>query len=162
MQAGRHLLSLINEVLDIAGIETGRRTLSREPVQIGEAACEALDLVRALGQNQDIEIRAELEGFDSRYVWADRQRLQQVLLNLLSNAIKYNRPGGAVTLACRQSGAETLRLAVTDTGPGIPPEGLARLFVPFERLEAAETGIEGTGLGLAFSKVFVEGMGGSI
>ncbi len=162
MKAGRHLLSVINEVLDIAGIETGRRTISREPVQICEAAYEALDMVRALAETRAIELRAELECSDGGYAWADRQRLQQVLLNLLSNAIKYNREGGAVTLACRQSGAETLRLAVTDTGLGIPPEGLAKLFAPFERLGAAEAGIEGTGLGLAFSKVFVEAMGGSI
>jgi CheY-like chemotaxis protein len=162
MTAGRHLLRLINEVLDIAGIETGRRTVSREPVSIGEVAFEALDMVGGLAATRDIEICASLEGCDDRYVWADRQRLQQVLLNLLSNAIKYNRPGGAVTLACTPSGAETLRLAVTDTGPGIPPEGVAKLFVPFERLGAAETGIEGTGLGLALSKIFVDSMGGSI
>ncbi len=162
MKAGRHLLRLINEVLDIAGIETGRRTITREPVQIGDAACEALDMVRALAETGGIEVRAQVESFDRCCVWADPQRLQQVLLNLLSNAIKYNRPGGSVILACRQSGAETLRLAVEDTGPGIPPEGLAKLFVPFERLKAADTGIEGTGLGLAFSKVFVEAMGGSL
>jgi CheY-like chemotaxis protein len=162
MKAGRHLLQLINEVLDIAGIETGRRTLSREPVQLGDAAYEALDMVRTLAQTQKIEIRAELERCDRLYVWADRQRLQQVLLNLLSNSIKYNRQGGAVTLACRQSGVERLRLEVTDTGLGISPEGMARLFVPFERLGAAESGIEGTGLGLSFSKIFVEAMGGSM
>ena len=162
MKAGRHLLQLINEVLDIAGIETGRRTLSREPVQLGDAAYEALDMVRMLAQTQKIEIRAELERCDRLYVWADRQRLQQVLLNLLSNSIKYNRQGGVVTLACRQSGVERLRLEVTDTGFGISPEGMARLFVPFERLGAAESGIEGTGLGLSFSKIFVEAMGGSM
>ena len=162
MTAGHHLLRLINEVLDIAGIETGRRTVSREPVQIGEAAFEALDMVGGLAATRHIEIRASLECCEDRYVWADRQRLQQVLLNLLSNAIKYNRPGGAVTLAGAPGGAETLRLAVTDTGLGIPPEGLAKLFVPFERLGAAETGIEGTGLGLALSKIFVDAMGGSL
>jgi PAS domain S-box-containing protein len=162
MTAGRHLLRLINEVLDIAGMETGRRTVSREPVHIGEVAFEALDMVGGLAGTQNIEIRASLECCDDRYVWADRQRLQQVLLNLLSNAIKYNRPGGTVTLAGRQNGAETIRLAVTDTGLGIPPEGLAKLFVPFERLGAAETGIEGTGLGLTLSKIFVDAMGGSI
>jgi CheY-like chemotaxis protein len=153
---------VINEVLDIAGIETGRRAISREPVQVSEVASETLDMVRALAETRAIEIRAELEGVAGRYVWADRQRLQQVLINLLSNAIKYNRQGGAVALACRQSGAEALRLQVTDTGLGIPPEALAKLFMPFERLGAAESGIEGTGLGLAFSKVFVEAMGGSI
>jgi len=163
MKAGRHLLSLINEVLDIAGIETGRRTLSREAVRIGEAAYEAMDMVHTLAEARGIKIRGEMQCCDSRYVLADRQRLQQVLLNLLSNAIKYNRQGGTVTLACRHTGvADTLRLAITDTGLGISPEGQTRLFVPFERLGAAESGIEGTGLGLAFTKLFVEAMGGSI
>jgi PAS domain S-box-containing protein len=162
MKAGRHLLLVINEVLDIAGIETGRKTITREPVQVCDAANEALDMVRALAEARAIELRFELECSEGSYVWADRQRLQQVLLNLLSNAIKYNRQGGAVTLACTQSGAETIRMAVMDTGLGIQPEGLSKVFTPFERLGAAEAGIEGTGLGLAFSKVFVEAMGGSI
>jgi PAS domain S-box-containing protein len=161
MKAGRHLLRLINEVLDIAGIE-GRRTLSKEPIQIGCAAHESLDLVRTLAETHNIELRAEFGSCEDAYVLADNQRLQQVLLNLLSNAIKYNREGGMVTLSCEPRPGENLRISVGDTGQGISPEGLAKLFVPFERLGAAESGIEGTGLGLSSSKIFVEAMGGSI
>jgi PAS domain S-box-containing protein len=157
MKAGRHLLRLINEVLDIAGIESGHRSLSRESVRIGDVARDALDMTRGLAMARRIEIRMELGSQGDDYVMADRQRLQQVLLNLLTNAVKYNRDGGAVTLACEQRQG-MVRISVSDTGPGISPAGLAKLFVPFERLEAAETGIEGTGLGLATSKIFVEAM----
>jgi PAS domain S-box-containing protein len=158
MKAGRHLLCLINEVLDIAGIESGRRSLSREPVRIGDVARDALDMTRGLALARSIEIRTELGLQEDDYVVADRQRLQQVLLNLLSNAVKYNRAGGTVTLACEERTEGEVRISVRDTGLGIPPEDLAKLFVPFERLGAAEAGIEGTGLGLASSKIFVEAM----
>ena len=160
MKGGRHLLRLINEVLDIAGIESGRRTLSREPVRIGDVARDALDMTRGLARARSIEIRTELGLQENDYVVADRQRLQQVLLNLLSNAVKYNRAGGTVTLTCEERTQGEVRISVRDTGLGIPPEGLAKLFVPFERLGAVETGIEGTGLGLASSKIFAEAMNG--
>jgi PAS domain S-box-containing protein len=162
MKAGRHLLSLINEVLDIAGIEAGRRSLSVEPVRLGEAASDALDMVRGLAAARSIKIRSELGLQADSYVRADRQRLQQVLLNLLSNAVKYNHHGGTITLACERQSEVAVRISVRDTGPGIAQENLGKLFVPFERLGAAETGIEGTGLGLASSKIFVEAMGSSI
>ncbi|MGA3239418.1 MAG: ATP-binding protein [Bryobacteraceae bacterium] len=158
MKAGRHLLCLINEVLDIAGIESGRRSLSREPVRIGDVARDALDMTRGLALARSIEIRTELGLQEDDYVVADRQRLQQVLLNLLSNAVKYNRAGGTVTLTCEDRTEGEVRISVRDTGLGIPPEDLAKLFVPFERLGAAEAGIEGTGLGLASSRIFVEAM----
>jgi PAS domain S-box-containing protein len=158
MKGGRHLLRLINEVLDIAGIESGRRSLSREPVRIGDVARDALDMTRGLALARSIEIRMELGLQEDDYVVADRQRLQQVLLNLLSNAVKYNRAGGTVTLTCEERTEGVVRISVRDTGLGISPEGLAKLFVPFERLQAAEAGIEGTGLGLASSKIFVEAM----
>src|SRR5690606_17167223 len=97
---------------------------------------------------------------------ADRQRLAQVLLNLLSNAVKYNRAGGRVSIYCDQiaspEGVEQVRIAVRDTGPGIPADKIDRLFVPFERLGAEQSHVEGTGLGLALSKRLVEAMGGSI
>jgi PAS domain S-box-containing protein len=158
MKAGRHLLCLINEVLDIAGIESGRRSLSREPVRIGDVARDALDMTRGLALARSIEIRTELGLQEDDYVVADRQRLQQVLLNLLSNAVKYNRAGGTVTLACEERNEGEVRISVRDTGLGIPPEDLAKLFVPFERLGAAEAGIEGTGLGLTSCRIFVEAM----
>jgi signal transduction histidine kinase/CheY-like chemotaxis protein len=161
LKGGRHLLSLINEVLDIARVETGRLAMSKEPVQVREAVEEALALVQPLATAADItvEVDGQLPGC---YVLADRQRLKQVLLNLLSNAIKYNRKGGAVRLSCSVRDGGTLELGVSDTGGGIAPEKLDRLFTPFDRLDADQTDIEGTGLGLALSKALMQAMGGSI
>jgi signal transduction histidine kinase/ActR/RegA family two-component response regulator len=161
LRAGRHLLELINEVLDLARIESGKMTISPEPVDIAELAGEAVDLIRPLAQARDVRLTTELET-GSAHVSADRQRLKQVLLNLLSNAVKYNRDGGAVTVSCDDAGAGRVRLQVNDTGPGIPAALMARLFEPFERLGAEQGHVEGTGLGLALSRQLVELMGGEI
>src|SRR5207247_3843098 len=101
-------------------------------------------------------------GGDPKTVVADRQRLRQVLLNLTSNAVKYNNPGGSITISCDDAGEGRVRLAVSDTGPGIPPDMMDRLFIPFDRLGAGETGVEGTGIGLALSKGLTELMGGTL
>ncbi|HTM47862.1 MAG TPA: ATP-binding protein [Bryobacteraceae bacterium] len=162
IKAGRHLLALINEVLDIAGIETGRRTLSNEPVDISDVTSESLELVQVLASSHGIAVSADLGHYQGCFVQADRQRLRQALINLLSNAIKYNRTGGSVAVSLEPGPERMTRVAVKDTGPGIPKQGLARLFTPFERLGASEAGIEGTGLGLACSKIFVEAMHGRI
>jgi signal transduction histidine kinase/ActR/RegA family two-component response regulator/HAMP domain-containing protein len=161
LRAGRHLLGLINEVLDVSRIEAGRLQLSLEAVSVGETLHAALDLVRPWATDKGIALQAEA-GETHRHVLADRQRLQQVLLNLLSNAVKYNRPGGAVTVACDETPDAQLRIRVTDTGHGIASDKLARLFTPFERLGADATGVEGTGLGLTLSKHLVEVMGGTL
>jgi PAS domain S-box-containing protein len=162
MKAGRRLLQLINEVLDVAAIEAGRRSVSKEPVEVQYAAAESLDLVRPLAAARDIEIRCDLGFCTACSVLGDPKYLQRVLLSLLSNAIEYNRPGGAVTLSCQYRPGDRLRIAIDDTGAGILPENIEKLFVPFERLGSAEAGIEGAGLGLAFSKILIEAMGGSI
>jgi protein-histidine pros-kinase len=162
LKGGRHLLDLINEVLDIARIESGRLQLSPEPVRIMDAMREALDLVRPLAIERDIGLAVEPGSLCDRFVTADRQRLKQVLLNLLANGVKYNRPGGAVTLSCVEVAGDQLRIAVRDTGFGIPPDKLERLFQPFDRLGAETTEVEGTGLGLALSRGLVEAMGGAI
>jgi len=162
LKGGRHLLSLINEVLDIARIEAGKLALSPEAIQAGEAVDEALDLVSALAGHRDISASREASEEWNRYLQADRQRLRQVLLNLLSNAIKYNREGGRVTVSCSAAGDDRLRIEVCDTGRGIPKAKMALLFSPFERLGAEETGIEGSGVGLALSKKLVETMEGTI
>lgn len=161
MRAGRHLFQLIEEVLDIARIEQGRLALSIEPVHLGEVVREAVELVRPLADPRSIGIRTDDSQFDA-HVLADRQRLKQVLLNLLSNAVKYNREGGEVTASCTRSLGGGFRIAVADTGPGIPPEMMDRLFLPFERLGAERTAVEGTGIGLSISKRLVELMGGEI
>jgi PAS domain S-box-containing protein len=165
LKAGRHLLTLINEVLDIARIEANRQPLSLEPVKVGVTVNEAISLIRPVAEQRDCTIE-EFAGCES-YVRADGQRLTQVLLNLLSNAVKYNRRGGHVRVVCgpveEQGGGESrLAIRIHDTGRGIPAERMHELFVPFSRLGAEETDEEGTGLGLALSQRLVEAMGGRL
>jgi signal transduction histidine kinase len=160
-RAGRHLLDLLNEVLDISRIETGRFSMSVAPIALQPLLAETIELVRPLAETHQVEIDADLAPLGSTYVLADPQRLKQISLNLLSNAIKYNRSPGRVTLHVTQPDG-TVRIAVTDTGTGMEPEALEKLFVPFERLDAAQRGIEGTGLGLALSKSLTEAMGGTL
>ncbi len=158
--AGQHLLSLINEILDISRIESGTMSISREPVRVRELFDELGALLgpQAARRGVSIEVAdSELEA----HVFADRQRLKQVLLNLLTNAIKYNREGGTIDVSCRPVG-ERLRIEVIDNGYGLMPEQIDRLFRPFERLGAEIGSIEGTGIGLALSKGLVEAMGGAI
>ncbi len=159
LKGGRHLLDLINEVLDISRIEAGRLLLSPEAVLVSELVEESMDLVRSMADEREIRLVADRGGMDA-YVFADRQRSKQVLLNLLSNAVKYNRLRGSVVVSCRQHGATELRISVADTGPGIRPELMDRLFAPFDRLDAGQTDVEGTGIGLALAKSLAEAMGG--
>jgi signal transduction histidine kinase/CheY-like chemotaxis protein len=161
LSAARHLLALINEVLDIAAIEAGRLALSLEPVAVADVVSETVSLIRPLADEQGIVLVSPAQTA-GEYVLGDRQRLKQILLNLLSNAVKYNRPAGSVHLTCEQVAGDRLRIKVTDTGLGIPPEGFERLFVPFDRLESKESPIEGTGLGLPLSKGLAEAMGGTL
>ncbi|MGH2579456.1 MAG: ATP-binding response regulator [Actinomycetota bacterium] len=161
IKAGRHLLQLVDEVLDISRIESGTLSLSIEPVELRELAGEALDLVRGIADGRGIALRADIGSAEGTFVMADRQRLKQVLLNLLSNAVKYNTEEGSVTLSIGKQGA-LARIEVADTGRGIPQERIDRLFNPFERLGAERGDVEGTGLGLAVSKRLVEAMGGAV
>jgi PAS domain S-box-containing protein len=162
VKAGRHLLTLINEVLDIARIEAGRLAVSLEPVPLVEVVDECLDLIQPLANQRWIVLDGRAVGAAGGYVLADRQRLKQVVLNLLSNAVKYNAERGRVTCRSVASAPGRLRLLVRDTGPGIPPDRFDRLFTPFDRLGAEQQGTEGTGLGLALAKRLVEAMGGCI
>ena len=162
LEAGRHLLDLMNEVLDISRIESGNLSLSPEPVAVAEIIEQVVRLMRPLGAVRHIEVTALSTAAQETYVRADRQRLTQILLNLMSNAIKYNREGGRVTVSCEDAGEGRVRIKVEDTGAGIRPEKLALLFTPFERLGADQTGIEGTGLGLALSRGLAEAMGGKL
>jgi PAS domain S-box-containing protein len=162
LKGGRHLLELINEVLDISRIEAGRLSLSQEPVQLGEAVTRVVDLARPLAVERRIDVQIAGAALHHRYVLADTQRLQQVLLNLISNGIKYNRDGGRLVVGCHEAAPGRIRLTVADTGAGIPAERRARLFTPFDRLGAETTAVEGTGLGLALCRRLVEAMGGTI
>ena len=162
LSAGRHLLNLINEVLDISRIEAGTLQLSVEPVCIEEAIGEALDLMRPLAAERSISLSTDAALDQTTYVLADRQRLKQVLLNLLSNAVKYSAVEGRVTVSFSESGSRFTRLSVQDTGAGIPVDKLARLFTPFDRLGAEQSTVEGTGLGLALCQRLVQAMHGTI
>ncbi len=161
-RAGQHLLLLINEVLDIARIESGRLALTPEPIEIGAFVREAIELIRPLADRQQVDAQLVETGAEVEILFADRQRLKQVLLNLLSNAVKYNRPGGRVEVRCTLLPSDRLRIAVTDTGRGISPQRMERLFLPFERLGAEETEIEGTGIGLALSRGIVTALHGEL
>ncbi len=158
-KSGQHLLTLINEVLDISWAESGTIGLSLEPVGLKALVDECLDIMRPQANDRGVSMGYG-NAFEHR-VKADHLRLKQVILNLLSNAIKYNRENGTVTLNC-QAGSGHLRFCVTDTGHGIAPELHDRLFTAFDRLDAEARGIEGTGLGLTLSKNFVEAMGGAL
>jgi PAS domain S-box-containing protein len=175
LKAGQHLLVLINEVLDIARIEDGKIDFSIEPVSVRDVLQESLHLVQPMAAHRNIEMKADLAAMNNCYVMADHQRLQQVLMNLLANAIKYNREGGAVNVSCSASSCNAdglnpqdtmqrsrVRIAVSDTGPGLAPGDVGRLFTPFERLGAEQSDVEGTGLGLALCKHLVEAMRGVI
>ena len=161
LNAGRHLLSLINEVLDISQIESGRFSLSLEPVSVGDVVIEAAQLASPLGSERRVDVRVEAPLAPPVFVLSDQQRLLQVVLNLLGNAIKYNRPGGTVSISWARAG-EHVRLAITDDGQGIEERDLADIFSPFERAGAAVGPIEGTGLGLAVVKALVDAMGGTV
>jgi PAS domain S-box-containing protein len=161
IKAGWYLLELINEILDLAKIESGRLTLSREPVSLDHLMLECRAMIEPQAQLRGIGM--QFPRFDTpNFVVADRTRLKQVLINLLFNAVKYNRPGGTVVVDCTAVAPNSLRVSVTDTGEGLPAEKLAQLFQPFNRL-GKEAGIEeGTGIGLVVAKQLVELMGGSI
>jgi len=161
VKAGRHLLELINEVLDIARIESGQVSLSPEPLDAGEVALEALDLVRPLAAARGLELCIEGAAPGEVGLVADRQRLKQILLNLLSNAVKYNRAGGSICLFLEEHD-ESVRVGVSDTGLGIAPDDIERLWTPFDRLGAENTDIEGTGVGLAVSQHLAKAMGAKL
>jgi PAS domain S-box-containing protein len=160
--AGRHLLSLINEVLDISRIEAGRVSLSTEPVEVSEVLDEVTTLLAPVAEAAGVELSVDVDGSRVLRVRADRQRLLQVLLNLGSNAVKYNSRGGSVAFLTAAAANGRVRFEVRDTGPGIPHEKQDQLFVPFSRLGAERSAVEGTGVGLALSKQLVEVMGGVI
>ena len=160
LKAGRHLLDLINEVLDLAKVESGHIDLSLEPVEVAPVVAECIGLLAPLAAQRSIVLGHEaLAGATVR---ADRMRLKQALLNLLSNAVKYNREGGTVRLDMRHAGVDRLWIRITDTGMGIPTSRLAELFQPFNRLGAEAGQIDGTGIGLTITRRIVELMGGTV
>ncbi len=160
IKAGRHLLELINEVLDLAKIEAGSISLSLESVSLAELVDESLSLIAPVAQGKGIHISHDDMG--ELQLRCDRTRFKQVLINLLSNAIKYNREGGSVQVELTTVGDEMVRITVADTGMGIPADNFDMLFQPFNRLSAEHSEIEGTGIGLSITRNLVEMMGGTI
>jgi PAS domain S-box-containing protein len=161
LQAGWYLLDLINEILDLALIESGRLLLSKEPMSLDEVILDCQAMIEPQAQKHGITM--SFCHFDKPcFVSADRTRVKQILINLLSNAIKYNHAGGAVIMECIVRSPQRIRISVKDTGPGLPPEKLAQLFQPFNRLGQENSGEEGTGIGLVMTKRLVELMGGVI
>jgi PAS domain S-box-containing protein len=161
-QAGQHLLALVNDLIDLARIESGRLEVVLESVPVSLVMVECLSMVAPIARQYRIELMEVSVGDDlGMTVRVDYVRLRQVLINLLSNAIKYNRTGGSVSLSCQLDGA-TVRISVRDTGPGIPQDMQVRLFTAFDRLGAECSKVEGTGIGLVITRRLVEGMGGTI
>ena len=161
-KGGAHLLDLINEILDISQIESGHMSMSPESVLVGDVVGEAVSLLRPLAEERGVHLIGGTDHGCSHYIFADRQRLKQILLNLIGNGIKYNRQGGSVSISCFQPVRGALRIQVTDTGPGIAADQFHLLFAPFERLGAEQTSVPGTGVGLALSRGLAEAMGGKL
>ena len=161
LKAGWYLLDLINEILDLSLIESGRLSLSPEPVSLADVMHECQTMVEPQARQRRIHVSFPQMAVP-HIVKADRTRVKQVLINLLSNAIKYNRPGGTVVVTCVASAPGRIRICVEDTGEGLTPADIAQLFQPFNRLGQAATTEEGTGIGLVVSKRLVELMGGVI
>jgi PAS domain S-box-containing protein len=161
IKAGWYLLELINQILDLAVIESGKLLLSRESVSLIDVMLECQAMIEPQARKRDIHIN--FLPFDtSWFANADRTRVKQVLINLLSNAIKYNREHGTVEVACSMNNPERIRISVKDSGKGLSAEKLAQLFQPFNRL-GQETGTEeGTGIGLVVTRQLIELMGGKI
>ncbi|OGV55341.1 MAG: hybrid sensor histidine kinase/response regulator [Lentisphaerae bacterium GWF2_50_93] len=159
LQAGWHLLKLINEILDLAVIESGKVSMSRESVSLAEVMSECQTMMEPQAQQRGISMTfSRFEG--PFFVHADRTRLKQIIINLISNAIKYNRERGTVVVDCTVSAPERIRISVADTGEGLDPEKMAQLFQPFNRLGQEATGVPGTGIGLVVTKRLAELMDG--
>jgi PAS domain S-box-containing protein len=161
LKAGWYLLELINEILDLSLIESGKLTLSSEPISLVEVMLECRAMIEPQAQKRGIGMtfpRFEIP----YYVVADRTRIMQVLINLLFNAIKYNRPAGSVAVECSVTRPDAIRISVRNTGPGLTPEQLGQLFQPFNRLGQERGAEEGTGIGLVVAKRLIELMGGTI
>ncbi|MDH4061748.1 MAG: ATP-binding protein [Aquincola sp.] len=157
---GKHLLAMIDEVLDLTLIETGGLHLSLETVDASRLVEECLQLVGSLAARHQVTLK-QRPGQGTALVHADHTRLRQVLVNLLSNAVKYNRAGGQVEVGLSET-SEGVQMAVTDTGCGMTPEQMAGLYQPFNRLGAEASGVEGTGLGLVIAKQLIESMHGRL
>ena len=162
LKGGWYLLRLINEILDLAMIESGKVTMSQEAMSLTEVLRDCQQMIQPQAQSRGIQMSFPPLLENLFYVHADRTRVKQVMINLLSNAIKYNKPGGTVVVQCAMSSENRVRVSITDTGSGLSQENVTQLFQPFNRLGQASSGEEGTGIGLVVTKQLVELMGGTL
>ncbi len=161
MEGGRHLLDVINEVMDIARVETGSLAQELEPVAVGEALEEVLARARPAADRRAVELPGAVPDAEGLWVAGNPRKVRQVFANLVSNAIKYNSSPGRVEVMVT-AGNERVRVSITDTGPGIPADQVEQAFVPFDRLGAEQHEEEGTGLGLPLARSLVQAMGGQL
>ncbi|NVN95932.1 MAG: CHASE domain-containing protein [Bacteroidetes bacterium] len=167
LRSGKHLLSLINEVLDISRIESGEFSISLEPIQLSSIIRDITDIMEPIIRENHLNLKLFISPNDQLFVFSDRQRLNQVLFNLLNNAVKYNTKNGSISIECESNarisdGLEYVRISIKDTGIGISQENISKLFKPFERIGAEKTETEGSGLGLAVVKKLMDAMNGFI
>ena len=162
LQGGWYLLDLINEILDLASIESGKAVMSHETVSLFDVLTECKSMIEQQAHKKDVNLIFPLFDHATMYVNADQTRMKQVMINLLSNAIKYNKKGGEVHVECTSNGASFVRISVRDTGFGLSSEQLSHLFEPFNRLGRQGSSEDGTGIGLVVTKQLVELMGGHI
>lgn len=161
LKAGNHLLSLINDILDLAKIESGKLSISVEPINISSIMHDVIGITTPMATKQNVTLINNTQNNDSLFVKADRTRLKQILLNLITNAIKYNKEHGTVKIDFKQNG-DQIKISITDTGIGINDTEIAYIFEPFLRLNENNLYIEGTGIGLSVAKQLVELLNGSI
>ena len=162
LEGGRHLLSLVNDILDLARVEAGSMAVSITPQPVDHSVADSLQFITQDAMKRNISVTNSTVDQALPEVLADDVRLKQVLLNLLSNALKYNRENGSITVAAEVTGEDMLRLSITDTGNGISAEDQLDLFKPFNRLGAEGTDIEGTGIGLTVTRELVDLMNGKM
>jgi signal transduction histidine kinase len=162
LKAGKHLLELINEILDLAQIEAGKLKINLEPVSLFSLSKEVCDLIQPVGESHQVNLDNKISENGIPRLYADKMRLKQVLVNLLSNGIKYNRKGGEVVLSFEKIDSEKLRIKVSDTGHGISEDKRKILFQPFERVGGESKKVDGAGIGLTITKYLVEMMDGNI
>ena len=160
-KAGLHLTGLVEEILDLAKIESGKVQLKLEAIQLKQFLSECADLISITVNESGQSLTIDIDGCEDRYIYTDHKRFMQVMLNLLSNAVKYNRSAGEIHIHCKQVG-DHVHIGVRDTGTGMSAEQQSRLFQPFDRLGAEKTNINGTGIGLVITRQLVELMAGEI
>ncbi len=160
--AGNHLLFLINEILELSVIESGKMVISQETVSVSQVMKETMDLIRPMSEEMNVEIRDDISKGERHYVISDKFRLKQVLLNLISNAVKYNRDDGKVSVFCEEMPDGFLRINIMDNGLGIDDSQKEHMFDAFTRVHSTEKNVDGAGIGLTIAQKIIRAMKGKL